>query len=282
MRNHRLITATFWLLLALAAPWVQAQEALETYHRGQLRVYVLQAGGLTFKCAELPTFPGRAKAGYFAQNGGAAFEAWDRSHRYPVLGYLAVGFTRDWETDLPPLGLSLQAGRIVNRQLDPEMDGLVWIDRQGRLQALDLEAERFEGRYDLRKKAELAAFLRLAREEHLSCFQTQLLYSAAGGEHMGPRKYGKRSPRRFLAICLDAQGRERQLILDLAAARHLNDAGRKALQALQQAGWQVQYLLNQDTGSRDIFALRDERNRYFHQAPVDREHATQLLLYYLN
>ena len=96
----------------------------------------------------------------------------------------------------------------------------------------------------------------------------------------GEPKFGKRASRRFLAVCEDRSGQVHHLVLNLVASTHLNDAAQKALHALQSRGFTVHYLLNQDTGSRNIMAAFEEGGKELYAAPVKLAEATQLLVYY--
>ena len=275
--RNKLVLTMCWLLWTTVSG-MMAQDQLESYHRGSMKSYLLRDKGFVFKCFEISPEHG-VHTVYFSRNGGERFEEWERRSRNNVMCYLAVGFTQDWATDQPPLGLSLENGRPINRNLDPDMDGLVILDRNGIREVADLSAGG-GFRFDLHSGRGRTAFLQEAQRRNYSCFQTQLMYSHSSGRLMGESKEGKRASRRFLAICRDRSGREHHLVMDLARARHLNESAEKALELLRAQGWEVRYLLNQDTGSRNIMVAFDDRGRPFYQAPIDREYATQLLIYF--
>ena len=142
---------------------------------------------------------------------------WERRGSKSVMCYFAAGFTQDWAVDQPPLGLCLENGRIINRNVDPKMDGLVIMDHNGIREIGDLSS-RGSFRHDLRQVRGRAAFLHEAQRLNYSCFQTQLMYSRTSGRLMGDPWEGKRASRRFLAICHNSRGEEYHLILDLACA----------------------------------------------------------------
>jgi hypothetical protein len=274
-----------WLWLAVllgSGSQAIAQKRAASYHGGAMQVYSLQAEGARFQVCDLDLSRGSVRAVYFGQQGGAQYQAWQKRHRSQVLCYLAVGFAQDWAPDQPPLGLAVERGAPLNRALDAQMDGLVLVDERGALTALDLNAERVAGQYSLRRRGDQEAFLRSMRREQASAFQTQLMYSHALGAQMGEDRYGKKAARRFLAICQDQQGHTHHLVMDLNQAKPLNLAAKQALAALQKRGYQVRYLLNQDTGSRNIMAAFDERQKRLYAAPVVLDRATQLLVYYLH
>lgn len=268
-----------WLLGLPVIAWGQSRAA--SYHDGLMTEYSLKENGCRFLVHDLDLSSGRVRAAYFAKEGEARYQAWQDRYDRRVLCYFAVGFAKEWEQDQPPLGLAVEGGTPVNRALDTDMDGLVLIDGQGQVSALHLDQDAAEGTYYLRRSGQKEAFLRAMRRSRGSAFQTQLMYSRAAGELMGEDKHGKRAARRFLAICKDRRGQVHHLIMDLNKAKHLNLAAKAALQALRNHGYQVEYLLNQDTGSRNIMAAFDERGRRLYASPVLLAKATQLVVYYV-
>lgn len=259
-----------------------AQRRPERYFGGQYEVYTLKQEGLKFKIFDFNISRLNLKVAYFGQGAGQKYESWKQRYQHQVLCYFAVGFAQEYESDGLPLGLSVESGDVVNRSLDPEMDGILEISRYGVLSALDIEEEAARRRYQLRTLSHRGVYLSAVSREGSSVCQSQLLYSHSHGSRMGPIKYGNRASRRFLALANDQAGNQHYLVVDLVESAHLNEAGQKALEALQTAGYSVQYLFNHDTGSRNIMnAFDDEQNRLY-AAPVASSEATQLLVFYLN
>lgn len=250
------------------------------YHGGAYQVYTLKENGMQFKLFDFAIGNTGVRAMYFGKNGKRGYDTWRRQTRPSIMCYLAVGFSKEFEQNQPPLGLCIDQGNTLNRALDPVMDGLVSISRDGHLSAIDIDREQAQGRYNLRNARDKANFLSRISQNKSSVFQTQLMYSASEGSKMGELKHGKRASRRFLAICRDQQGQMHHIIVDLVASVHLNHAASNALAALQKKGYEVEYLLNQDTGARNIMTAYDQRGKKIYSAPVDISKATQLLVYY--
>jgi len=270
---------SFLAVMVLSAETLSAQKKPIEYYGGAYQVYTLKEEGLTFKIFDMNISRGNFKVAYFGQNGAANYKSWKRGHSR-VLCYFAVGFAQDWAPDQPPLGLSVQQGRILNRNMEADMDGLVSLTRQGTLKAVNISAEKAEGRYDLTQSSDRSRYLRTVGSSGSSIFQTQLMYTAQQGSMMGDLKYGQKSSRRFLAICTDKRGQTHHLVMDVLSRTHLNNAAAKAIVALKEKGFTVQYLLNQDTGGRNIMEAFNDRGDRIYLAPVDISKATQLLVYY--
>lgn len=259
-----------------------AQRRPERYCDGHYEVYTLKQDGLKFKIFDFNISRLNLKVAYFGQGAGQKYESWKQRYQHQVLCYFAVGFAQEYESEGLPLGLSVESGSIVNRSLDPEMDGILEISRYGALSAFDIEEEAARRRYRLRTPSQRGTYLSTVSRDRSSVCQSQLLYSQAHGSRMGPAKYGNRASRRFLALANDQAGNQHYLVVDLVESAHLNEAGQKALDALQAEGYSIQYLFNHDTGSRNIMnAFDDEQNRLY-AAPVESSEATQLLVFYLN
>lgn len=259
---------------------LKAQKRPTIYYSGAYQVYSLKKQGMHFKMFDFKVSNSAVKAIYFGKNGKQRYDNWVRQSRKRVLCYFAVGFAKDFENGNPPLGLCVDQGYILNRSLDSKMDGLVSISADGKLSAIDVDSERVYGQYNLRNSSEKAAYLSKISRSKTSIFQTQLMYTSSVGKKVGELKYGKRASRRFLAICKDQSGNIHHIIVDLIESVHLNHAALKARLALEEEGYEVQYLLNQDTGARNIMMAFDTRGKRTYSAPVDISKATQLLVYY--
>ncbi len=281
MNNKRLSLILTIVSLLVSFSSLTGQQKPNQYLNGIYQEYYLKSDGIKFKVFDFVTSQRSLKTVYFGNEGKEKYKNWKKRNRgLQVLCFFAVGFSKDLEDNNTPIGLCLENGKILNRTLEKGMDGIVIIDKRGNLTALDIDHERFDGRYALRKASDKSYFINYASRNRLSVFQTQLLYSEVGGSKIGPLKYGKKAARRFLAICKDRAGQEHQIVLNLPVSTHLNRAAQAAVNALQDKGYDIQYLLNQDTGSRNILTAYDEDEKELYSAPVDLKNATQLLVYY--
>ncbi|MEM6263133.1 MAG: hypothetical protein AAGI38_11540 [Bacteroidota bacterium] len=256
-----------------------AQKSPVKYFGGAYQTYTLKAEGVKFKVFDLNVSNRRVKAQYFGQAAKKRYDAWRKRGRKRILCCFSVGFVKDYEHNTP-LGLCADDGRVLNRALEPSMDGLVTVRPGGKPSAFDIGQDQWNGRYTLRSTSERVAFLKVIEQKGLSLFQTQLLYSYADSLKMSPNAKGKKASRRLLAICMDATGREHHLVLNVISSARLYEAAVAAIIALKEKGFWVRYLLNQDTGSRDIMDAFDDQKKRIYSAPVPMSEATQLLVYY--
>ncbi|MEM9986843.1 MAG: hypothetical protein AAF804_17250, partial [Bacteroidota bacterium] len=219
-----------WVWIGLACLFgpveMMAQQQLASYYGGQYRVYVLTHQGMAFKCFDFDLDGGRIELAYLGQAAGTRLAEWQKRKGEPLC-YLAAGFARDYESG-QPLGASIEQGKVINRQFDPKMDGLMCISSSGRRARSEVEVMTTAHGY----KQIQSELIRKMVKARGSLLQTQLLYAQGTEFKPGPRKYGKKASRRFLAICKDQQGNTHHVIMDLVKASHLNDAAQKSLAAL--------------------------------------------------
>ena len=267
-----------WALIGLACLFgpreILAQRQLANYYGGQYRVYVLKHQGMAFKCFDFNLDGARIELAYLGEKAGTRLSDWQRRRGEPLC-YLAAGFARDYESG-QPLGASVERGKVINRQFDPKMDGLMCISSPARRGGSDVEVLTAAHGFK-QKQTEL---IRKMVKIRGSLLQTQLLYAKGTDLKPGPKKYGKKASRRFLAICKDRHGNTHHVILDLVQASHLNDAAQKSLEALKRQFAEVEYLFNQDTGAHNVMAAFDPKGKVIHRGPVELVYATQLLIYY--
>lgn len=255
-----------------------AQNQLSSYWGGAYQVYQLKAGGKRFKVFDVNPARQAIRAHYIGPKVKQKYASWRRARSRQVLCYFEVGFTKDWDDH--PLGWSAEKGRFINKTLDPQMDGLILTHQSGQLVGLDIEYERAEGRYQLSEPSARAQYMRRITSKRSSVFQTQLMYSRQHGSRMGEPTLGKKAARRFLALCTDRRGDRHYVILESPNAVYLNQGAQAALGALGLMDYQVDYLFNQDTGSRNVMVAFDDRGREIYAAPMGLENASQILVFY--
>lgn len=228
---------------------------------------------------------GKLKVKYFASNAYERYEEWQDEKK--VLAACAGAFSDGWELDSKPIGLTVDNGEVVNRVIDNAMDGLVLVTEFA-VDALDLDnleagIMQEDGEYisiNPRKNVEDKNMMIMAAErDGWTIFQTQLIYSSSKNT-ITNLHYGKEAERRFLAIC-SKNGQKYNIIVNAPDDLHLNLSAKYAKEVLEKAGFELSFLLNLDTGGKDIFVVRID-NSLEYLADDSLEEATNLIIYYVD
>ena len=130
IRSIRLFCVLLILLLAFHQGVAQSNYLKGTYVKE--KVHHEGSRFTVYDFSRKKTNKGIVRAKYFAQNANDQFEDWKDDRQ--ILFYCSGAFSESWDTDSPPLGICVDNGRIVNRNIDKQMDGLV-IVYNGGLQA---------------------------------------------------------------------------------------------------------------------------------------------------
>jgi len=199
-----------------------------------------------------------------------------------------------------PVGFCAQKGEILNKMPSQNMDGLVIIENkfQNSVKVIDLECEQkccniikcksHFSHSNIRENAsDFFTFLSDIERREISCFQTQLVYSKLKTYNQNfENLYNGDSnrTRRFLAIC-SKNGEKQHVIVDGLEMDFLMSAAKQSFDYLRGLDYDVEYMLNLDTGSKDIIHvnngnflenLRPETN----VSTAKIENASSLLVYY--
>jgi hypothetical protein len=237
------------------------------------------------------TSKGKIKAKYFAQQANQQFAQWKVDKH--ILYYCSGAFSESWDTNSPPLGICVDNGKIVNRNIDESMDGLVIVynggAQAGGIAVINLDKEQVNvnqggtASYDLRNVAERNAFLRWASAQSATVFQTQLMYSKSYDRGYSPSNltHGETAERRFLAICMK-EGVVYHLVIEHPESDYLNRAAERVIHYLLDAkGYLLFGLFNLDTGGKNVMRAYDEDGQALDNGPKDVREATNLLIYYV-
>ncbi len=233
------------------------------------------------------------KAKYFAQNANEQFQEWKDGK--DILFYCSGAFSESWDTDSPPLGICVDNGVIVNRNIDQTMDGLVIVynggAQEGGIAVINIDKEHVNvGRngekksYNLRNQGERIQFLQWAKEKSATVFQTQLMYTKSHGYEFSTDQltYGDRAERRFLAICMK-HGIVYHMVIDYPESDYLNRAAKKVISYLtEDIDYEVYGLFNLDTGGKNIMKAYDDDGDQIAEGPEKVDDATNLLVYYVD
>jgi len=258
-------------------PLEAQKKSVQSHGRGY-ESYIVKASGISFQAFDYDLSRQPLRACYFGTDAKSKYDAWKKHYKRRILCYFAVGFA---EQNDRPLGISAENGTSLNRNWEQSMDGLIQVDAYGKLTFADLERERVAQRYDLKSASDRSRFMRQLPRSRGSIFQTQLMYSHLDGRKMGPEKYGERASRRFMAVCRDKGGHVHYIILEQPKSMHLNKAAVGAIACLSSVGYEILYLFNHDTGSRNVMQAFDQKGKRLYRSPMELSKATQLLVFYV-
>ena len=284
----------FLLFLSLPTHAQTIAEDEQSYLKGTYtRTKVIHNGArfMVYDFSRKETSKGKIRAKYFAQNANDKYRDWKEDRQ--VLFYCSGAFSESWDTDSPPLGICVDNGRIVNRNIDQSMDGLV-IVYNGGLQAggiavVNMEKESVKvsqgekASYNLRNQEERFRFLKWAEHHKATVFQTQLMYTKSYGPAFptDQLEYGKKAERRFLAICMK-KGTVHHIVIDHPDSDYLNRSAEHIIDYLTEAeDFTVYGLFNLDTGGKNIMRAFDEEGDELARSNESVNKATNLLIYYV-
>lgn len=233
----------------------------------------------------------KIKAKYFAKDANEQFANWQRGKQ--VLFYCSGAFSESWDTNSPPLGICVDNGRIVNRNLDRDMDGLIIVynggAQAGGIAVVNIDEEKVrvsqgeKAEYDLRETEDRIKFLRWASNQSATVFQTQLMYTRSHGYGFPKQNltYGDRAERRFLAICMK-KGVVYHLVIDHPRSDYLNRSADRVVRYLtEELDFEIFGLFNLDTGGKNIMRAYDDDGGELARGPKAANEATNLLVYYV-
>lgn len=222
------------------------------------------------------------KVKYFAQLGYQQYQSWQYGKKVSLL--CAGAFSEFWTKDSAPVGFTIDNGRVANRDMDSKMDGFVMIIN-GKIDVIDLDNLESgfttdDGIY-LRgnprsDRVTRAMLLRDAVESKATVFQTQLLYSKDKSNNFQNLEYGDKRERRFLAIAKKNKDIH-YIIIDIPKSGKLNQLAKYAYQALNTQSFQVDYILNLDTGGKNIFYVK-QNGEMDKKGSVHAREATNLII----
>ncbi len=269
----------------------------QSFVSSKMKKYTKQYGGINFtvyKFSRSSSGGTKIKAKYFAQNANDRFNSWKIGKN--VLLACSGAFSVDWTTQSPPLGLCVDNGHVVNKNLVKEkdkygnsLDGLVIVygggEAEGGIAMKDIEKGRVctqspKRCYDIKNNdKDSFNFINWAESNYATVFQLPLMYSSEYGNNFGSLYNGNRAERRFLALCEGNDGVIYHLIIDVPGQINLNYSASKLINMLT-SDFETLYSLSVlDTGGKNI--LYEYMNGYASKkADVDISLATNLIIYY--
>ncbi len=227
---------------------------------------------------------GDIKAQYFAKNAYSQYKNWKYGKKELLI--CSGAFSETWESYSKPVGFTVDNGIMVNKSMDAKMDAFVMV-MDNYVSVLDLDNLSSGVLMDdgsilsinpRKKTSDRLIVADAAEKEGWTVFQTQLVYSQDKKSNFGNLYYGKKAERRFLAVC-SKDGYYYNVIVDAPDDLYLNLSAKYAKVVLEHAGFGVHYILNLDTGGKNIFLVR-EGNSLSYKADDKLSKATNLVIFY--
>lgn len=158
-----------------------------------------------------------------------------------------------------PIGLTIDNGAILNQRLRRDMDGIVVV-HNGQIHIYNSKKRfHFEPLNktlwmpDYKDKNQFTTW---AKNNKATIFQTHLLIY---NNHLriAPNSKKKFTKRKMLALLRDGAGHTHNAIFYLASGEYLLDGTKKLRKYLNEAGFQVDKMINLDTGINNILEVNE-------------------------
>jgi exopolysaccharide biosynthesis protein len=225
----------------------------------------------------------KVKAKYFAcGEANKRYEEW-RSNRKIVMACSGAFTTNDFGSPLP-VGLTVDNGLVVNKNINEDMDGLVIVYGTGGIVVSDIdEGDLHLGsinkKVDVRESWDRFELIKWAEKEEATIFQTQLL--AFGNKlRLDVNKARKDNrERRILVLVKDKSNTLFHIIFDVHDGVYLGEIAEAILNYFKSKDCYVAAMLNLDTGWYNLMKIYDEKQLVVLKKNPDKS-PTNLLTYY--
>lgn len=280
-------------LLLLSLQFANSQ----SYFDGKFKISTSTYQGYTYQLYQFSRGGNLIKAKYFASDAYSQYLNWKSGKS--ILLVTAGAFSDSWKSDGKPIGICVDNGKPINRQPDNIMDGMVIVynggTQQGGVAVVDMDVKNVVVQTDTGSASfsprtsslDCVNFLAWGQKSGVTLFQTQLVYSTDRYDNFSNLYYGAKKERRFLAICRK-DNVVHHVVVDAPARLELNLSASHAKSVLNQEGYTVLYIMNLDTGCKNI--LYAYNGVYLENAEPNKEagcsteavieKATNLLVYY--
>ena len=237
------------------------------------------------------------KAKYFAVR-DAAGNVWQKYNQWQsnkiIVTYAAGAYSTDYTDAGIPVGLTMQDGAIINKNIEKgRLDALVIVYATGGVVATNLKEGNLtlDGKprnYNLRgNDFDMNDFINWAQTNKATVFQTHLLaYRNQFLVSSINAPTTVQGPRRFLAVGKDANNNTIHVIVHCPEQCTIYNGAKNAFDMLQsQLGLNIIWMINLDTGSKNISKCYKDRSNQDDWAefrgPVPLSEATNLIAYYI-
>lgn len=238
----------------------------------------------------------RVNAKYFAhkQFGTVVHDRYDEWRQGKEVVLISSGaYATGWDGKDVPAGITVDAGKVVNRNYESKMDGLVIVYATGgivvsNIENRDLTLKKGGNSFvvDVTTPSGRAEFLSWAQTEGATVFQTHLL--AYKDQLLFKSNLSETARRKFLVLTKDRSGNLYHVIFYMKNKSYsLYDAAQGIMGYLNNNRMEVIGMINLDTGGFDIIStgsdVRDCNGDYITgTANNDRPNMTNMLVYWYN
>lgn len=264
------------------------EKSYESYHNGDIRIYTLMMDGHSElgHSIWLKRGSGKVKAKYFAYKDDYGNDVYDRFSDWQankdLLLVCSGAYTSDNYTD--PTGITVDNGKVVNRNYRDDMDGLVIVYATGGIVASDIEnrtiyLKSIDERVDVRNSYQRSKLLKWAKEENATIFQTHLL--AYDNELRISEDDRETAERRLLVLAKDGDDIV-HIIFNIEEDVFLYDISKYLFDYLQDKDVNIIAMLNLDTGWGNVLQVYDNDGDKLHDIQGDKNlsRATNLIVYH--
>lgn len=241
------------------------------YEQNYVEVSTVRHNGHSYKTIymERGRSGGKIKAKYFAakdpNNGNSVPSRFDMWSDQKGVICVTSGTYMDSYVNPKPIGLTVDNGIVVNRGLQPDMDGLVIVYATGGVVATNIEDKDLTVQggmisgvpLDLRGNSmHLASFLNWCEQMQATVFQTHLLIYKDEITISSYNSSSDQRERRFLAVGTDEDGQVVHCIVHSPEYTTLYEGTKRVKTFLNQfKEMEVIFMVNLDTGAQDVFNL---------------------------
>jgi hypothetical protein len=258
-------------------------------------VRALNYNGNTFYLLVMSRAGNHIKAKYFAfkdayGNVPQKYASWE-ANKY-IITYASGAYSTDWSTNGVPVGLTMENGNIINRNLEyGKLDGFIIVYATGgvvatNLKDADLTLDGLPRKYDLRGNSiDLNDFITWAQNKQATVFQTHLLaYRNQLTVYSNASSGTGVQTRRFLAVGKIGNDIVHVIVQCPFACTLYNGASSAFGMLENQLGMNVTWMINLDTGGKDISKCYKDKNNLTDwtefRGPIALSEAINLIVYY--
>jgi hypothetical protein len=274
----------FLLAFAFAAQaqYDVAQDRL--MRNGAAQVLTLSKNGVNYGHAVfISRDSNKIKAKYFAKNAYSAFLNWKTGKNIVMIssGAYSTGWDASKDT---PVGLCVDNGVTVNRNIEDKMDGLVIVEAVGGVRVSDIDNDDLylqSMNKTVSPRTDKFTLMKWGEDEQATIFQTHLL-AYKDGIRVGASNSSSNSAARRMLVLGFIQGKLFHAVFHITQNVTLYDATNDIMKTLKNWNVTVSSILNLDTGGYNIFEVYDDNNQKipYINGDKDKSIATNLLIYY--
>lgn len=267
-----------------------SESHFKSYHNGDIRIFSLKKDHSNIgHTIWLNRKSGKVKAKYFAHKDlhtsksvYQKYSGW-KGAKEILLVCSGAFTTKDYST---PLGLTVDNGKIVNRNINKDMDGLVIVYATGGIVVSDIdEGNLYLGslnkRIDPRNFMDKQTLISWAEKEEATIFQTQLL-AYKNNLRIPSHAPKEEAERRLLVLAINPENEVEHIIFNIRREFYLYNISELVFNYLKAKNMNIVAMLNLDTGMYNILEVYDDdgdrENNVKGKENVSK--ATNLLTYY--